>query len=197
MRFILTHSYWYIDEISPLEWVLLKQLPEIASTDDFEAGSRRLFPSPIAEDEPVNESILSLLDDWDEIVRPELAETFRSDREVVANDLSQAKGEPLGPNHHESFPSDENSDSPEIPEEYFQIRTVQVPMDHTSAWYSALNQARLLLNERFNVTDYEVSDLQDWPTEIMGIPKAILYARTQYDMYSRLQAHLLDYIMTP
>jgi len=96
MRFILAEDIWVLDALSPAEWQLIRDLPSVAEGTGFGAGAReRLYPSPLSEEVIADESTLSQIEDWDELIRPELEESFARDRLVVEKDLKNAPGGPF------------------------------------------------------------------------------------------------------
>ena len=90
----------------------LPDCPEISS----EAAEERLFPDPAAGEVP------ELTGDWKAFVQPELAELFRSSREVVRKDVEGLK------QGKEGF-------------------SLTIPKNHFESWLGALNQVRLSLAE--------------------------------------------------
>lgn len=70
-----------LQEIPPLLFALLAEIPGRAASDDPRVGAR-FFPDPAADDE--------LVEDWKSLVHPELQELFQSARETVRADLRSA-----------------------------------------------------------------------------------------------------------
>jgi len=75
-----------------------------------------------------------------------------------------------------------------------QLKRLRVPLDHTEAWYSVLNQARILMNEEFDLAQ---SDdrllLQSQSEENVDQERLILLA--QYELYSVIQSILVENVM--
>jgi len=81
MRFILSDELWVLDALSPSEWQLIRELPEIASGRHYHPAAKdRLYPSPLSEEVIADESTLMQVEDWDELIRPELEEAVAQAR---------------------------------------------------------------------------------------------------------------------
>jgi hypothetical protein len=73
--------------------------------------------------------------DWSEFVVPELEALWKANHELMAADLTRMETDP---------------DQPE--------RTrITFPENHVAAWISAINQARLALGARWNVTEADMN----------------------------------------
>jgi hypothetical protein len=121
---------WRLSDLDAFHLNLLRQVAEDASIGD-EASHKRLYPSPIrmAEDDEDDE----FLNDWKDFVADELENQFAGDVGTVLADLDNIRPhrstkEMLEPRH-----------------------LLDVPLDHARAWFSALNQARLMLDQKFNL----------------------------------------------
>lgn len=194
MRFILTEDVWVLDALSPTEWHLIRELPEIAAGTRFGDKAReRLFPSPLSEEVIADESTLSQVEDWEELIRPELEESFAQARFIVEKDLKNARAIPLD----EREPSDGTADGWEeagygMPLQ--QLYRVEVPHDHTEPWYSTLNQARLLMHEEYDLADAEERMLiRSLGTGSMDEERMLLFA--QYELFSVVQSILVENLM--
>lgn len=187
MRFILGEDSWLLDAISPVEWQLISEIPLTASGEHFTEETReRLYPSPLTKDTLADESTVSQLEDWDELIKPDLEEGFKDAREVVQRDIETAQKIPL----EEILPPEELESLEGMPE----MLRLEIPLTHSEAWYSALNQARLLLNE-----EYDLADSEDRLLVQMAGPDAIEESRfmilAQYEIYSAIQCFLVDNTM--
>ncbi|NNE91783.1 MAG: hypothetical protein HKN23_09060, partial [Verrucomicrobiales bacterium] len=133
MRFTLTDSQWILDQLHPAEWHFLCELPDISSGKGFSQDVReRLLPGPIlprpGEDADEHKS---MLDDWEEFVKPDLELTFQSARKCVELDLQAVEiGDPPE--------IDPDLTEPDIAEQIAEInwRRLPVPNDHAEEWYS-------------------------------------------------------------
>ncbi len=193
MRFVLAEDHWMLDALFPGEWDWVRELPSVASGESFRRETReRLLPPPLAPDEIADESTLDQIEDWDELIRPELAAGFSDARTVVAGDLAKSE---------EVRASDEgNEDMREVLEDaglLFDLpplRRVAVPHGHTEAWYSTLNQARILMNEEYGLADPEEREfVKVFGTESMERERLLLLA--QYELYSVVQSILVENLM--
>lgn len=86
--------------------------------------------------EPTAHKEAGLSEEWDEFVRPELREAFENAAVTVEGDL-----EPLAAGRME----------------------LAVPLDHVDAWLSTLNQARLALAARYEVTEADLNRASAYP----------------------------------
>ncbi len=162
MRVATTDDGWALEAIGDLEWMFLERLPGMAAGEDLPTEQkRRILPDPIAADAlPDNEEAQELRSDWDEFVKPELSLAFADARERVAKDLTA-----MTESTADSFVSDDDDEEedddeagtgvPSDPDEsYFRL---EVPGEHSELWYNTLNQARLLMNEVYDLANSEQS----------------------------------------
>lgn len=189
MRFFLTEEEWVMDALNPAEWHFLQVLPDTAAGKLGPSHLReRLTPSPLSDDSLAGEDTLELNKDWKEFIVPELEEGFREARAVVQGDLDQVEILPLS-----EWIEDLAEDfDPELPQE---LRRVRVPLEHTEAWYSALNEARLLLNEEHGIAG--MSDRLESAGRDEPLPDDLLLLLAQYELYSVVQSILVENVMTP
>lgn len=124
----LDEKHVCISGINPVLGGLLQELPFTLEKRDTPAARSRLLPNPTENDPKAN-------DEWSKIVTPELRHLLVSAGEVVARDLTALQPEPKTP-------------------EQFQIT---FPAEHTKAWMSALNQARLILGELFQIDEQDMN----------------------------------------
>jgi hypothetical protein len=141
-----------LDDIPPFLSGLLQAIPVRAASDEPGVESR-FFPSPGGDEH--------LAEDWQAFIRPDLQETFRSAREVVAGDLVQLSqaGEPSA---------------------------MRIPRAHMEAWLNALNQARLSIAEEHHFGD---ADLSREVTPDPSDPRSL--ALFQINFYGFLQECLM------
>jgi hypothetical protein len=140
-----------------------------------------------------DESTLSQMEDWDELIRPELAETFAEAREIVEEDLGRCEDLTI-----EAYPEDdpirEELAEAGFPEDLPEMRRIVVPHEHTEAWYSTLNQARLLMNEEYDLANAEERQLiRTMDPSLVGEDRLLLIA--QYELYSVIQSILVENLM--
>ena len=109
---------------------LLDQISTCADPGDSESARKRLYSSPTHGKDP------EVDEEWTHYVEPELREQFQSALEVVQEDLANSS-------------SDESASR----------QTLIVPVKHLESWIHALNQARLALGARYNVTEEDMEKI--------------------------------------
>jgi hypothetical protein len=120
-----------ISGIPPVLAAMLRELPEILELRDSPDARARLFPNPTPDDDKVN-------NEWQQLAGPELRHLFVFAGETVARDLTALEVDGDDPEAHQ----------------------VTFPVEHVTAWMSALNQARLILAEvhKLDETDMNRTD---------------------------------------
>ena len=224
MRVATTEDGWALEAIGDLEWMFLERLPGMAAGDDLPPEQkRRLLPDPIAADAlPDDEEAEELRSDWDEFVKPELNLAFADAREQVAKDLT-AVTESTGDEYAEDAEGMEDDDDegtglPSDPDET--CFRLEVPGAHSELWYNTLNQARLLMNEVYDLASSERSMFeqmlhrqiaeeegqadgdeeleQEEAEQEAAVPDGmLLMLLAQYQFYSFIQNFLVERIMKP
>lgn len=191
MRFQLLSDSWALDALTPTEWELLFELPAIAEGETVSKKTQdRLFPSPIAPGVLIDEEMATQAEDWEEFVRPDLEDSFLRDRDVVGGDLKKASvidvKEFLSPEQIEEWQGD-----------FPQLHRVTVPIEHTDSWYSALNQARILMNEEHEVAESEERLLlyAGNPGDPAELDQDRILMLAQYELFSVIQVMLIDKVM--
>lgn len=178
MRIILNENAWILDRLNPMEWAFLDSIPALASGEGLDdRGRGRLLPPPLAgvsdEEGDAGEDRDAFLADWADYVAPDLESGFAAARNQVSRDLAMAAAEAGG------------EDPPE---------RVEVPLEAAEAWYSALNQARLLMNEAQGVAEaletFRWQDLTD-EDRARTDPRGLLLL-AQYEFYTAIQSVLLE-----
>jgi len=190
MRFLLTEDHWVLDALNDTEWQFLAELPAIANGKDIDPQSReRLFPTPLPDEALLDEESFEQLEDWNELIRPELENGFREAREQVEKDLGDVLTVTTG--ELATVPGDATyADAVEDRE----WKRVIVSMENTDQWYSTLNQARLLLNEAHDLAQSaERFYLSGSLYENLEPREAILLAK--YNMFSAIQNILVENVM--
>lgn len=205
MRMVLSQEGWIFDGLTELEWLFLQRLPTLVDELGADDEARlRLYPDPVREkDTEVPEPIGSrddadLIGDWKNYVRPELESLFNEACKVVAKDLQQAQ-------RFESV-----SEGGGVDESGGMVfYSLEVSGEHVEQWNSALNQARILMNEVHELAESErklTEGLMDIPgaeeesgdgegrtRQAKAHPKWLLLA--QYGFYGAAQSFLIDYLM--
>lgn len=148
-----------LSEIPAAQLRMLKQVALHADPSGSPAASERLYQSPVKQ--PQNVTDEELVDDWQEFVMPDLRQEFTRQLDCVANDLSQAQPESTpSPLHDDSLREDEDEDEDESEDEDAATSPAAtyeliIPFDHIESWYGALNQARLVMQERYEFPETE------------------------------------------
>ena len=146
-------------EIPAAQLRMLKQVALHADPSGSPAASERLYQSPVKQ--PQNVTDEELVDDWQEFVMPDLRQEFTRQLDCVANDLSQAQPESTpSPLHDDLLREDEDEDEDESEDEDAATSPAAtyeliIPFDHIESWYGALNQARLVMQERYEFPETE------------------------------------------
>jgi len=207
MRVTTTENGWALEEIGDLEWLFLERLPGTASGEDLpDEQKRRILPDPIAaEDSDDGGGSVAeeeeFIADWNEYVRPGLELAFREARQQVMDDLRTVT---------KNFSEEEAM--VEIGEEPQKNFRLEIEGGHSENWYSTLNQARLLMNEVYDLAESEAelyakmaaqeaaeeedghadADDEEEDPEPDGMLWLLL---AQYQFYSFIQGFLLERVM--
>lgn len=215
MKFILTQTQWILADLDPIEWRFLDQLPRLASGEGFsEQSRRRLLPDPIDVPAGKRDQYEEFLEDWDEYVRPDLVTAFTEARDQVSRDLALALAQEAGAEYDEEFEDEDEEDEPEDPEFEFEFEDEddededdaawvpsQIAISRLSAdaWYSTLNQARLLMNEAYDLA--EATERFRWPRPgseaELSMDGSRILLLAQYEFYTALQSILIETMLRP
>ncbi|MEO1856043.1 MAG: DUF2017 family protein [Rubritalea sp.] len=123
-------------------------------------------------DEPLADKLALFMaadEDWTELITPELADQFSSQIIHVSRAISTAeKAQDL-------------------------TGSLFIKPEEANTWFGAINQARLSLEERFEVSKYD--DLADDEQSIEFEDPSLKAAIIRYHFYTSLQSILLEYIL--
>ena len=122
-----------VSDLDPFLAELLRQIPSSTNPEGATTAEDRLFSRPSTEKE--------ICAEWKSYVEPELRKLFRSATETVAADLAQLNGN----------------------EKSLRNRTLRIPFEHADAWLNTLNQARLVIAEKYKFSDEELNDHERSP----------------------------------
>ena len=115
---------------------LLQQIGVHADPAGSRAADERLYQDAAHDpDDPGADDINA---DWREYTLPDFREQFSRQIDTVQADLAAAREKPG------------TSEGP--------FHDVTVPLDHVDAWYGALNQARLVMQERYRFPEKETPE---------------------------------------
>lgn len=109
-------------------------------------------------------------EDWSELMTPELGEQFNEQVTHVSKAISSAK------------------------KENDLTGSVSISHDEADIWFGAINQARISLESRFQLSKLEEEFEDGIQADDIKDP-ALLSAIIRYDFYSRIQNIMLDYIL--
>ncbi len=168
---------WRLSDLDAFHLNLLRQVAEDASISD-EASHKRLFPPPIriAADDEDDE----FLDDWKDFVSAELENQFAGDVGTVLADLDNIR--PHRGNKEVQEPR----------------HLLDVPLEHARAWFSALNQARLMLDQKYNLHPGGENEFRLFLSdeESGGVDlKERLAVYMRYEFYAAIQEWLVQRAM--
>ncbi len=207
MRVTTTENGWALEAIGDLEWLFLERLPGTASGEELpEEQKRRILPDPIVSDDEDGGAAeeAEFMEDWNEYVRPELNVAFTEARQQVSDDLATVT---------RNFSAEAMVEVGEEPQKNFRL---EVDGEHSENWYSTLNQARLLMNEVYDLAESEAelyakmatedddgegegeegTDDADDIVEEDSEPDGMLWLLlAQYQFYSFIQGFLLERVI--
>src|SRR6266446_8100492 len=144
-------------DIEPIEADLLRQIPTLCDLSGDSRAASRLFSNP------ADSSEAQFLADWDEYVRPELRHVFVSARETVEKDLAAMEERPGQPSR------------------------LVILSAHGEAWLNTLNQVRIILANKFEFSDEELS-LHEVPRSFSRRDLVLL----QINFYAAIQERIID-----
>ncbi|MFN0129797.1 MAG: hypothetical protein ACKV19_24290 [Verrucomicrobiales bacterium] len=135
---------------------LLQQIPAHADPAGSPSAEERLYQSPVRT--PLDDTEDELINDWNDHILPDLRSDFARQLDCVTNDLRNVRRESPSSTPstvREDGPADDSEDEEmELPAagETYQL---VIPIDHVESWYGALNQARLVMQSRYNFPEIE------------------------------------------
>ncbi len=168
---------WRLSDLDAFHLQLLRQIAEDASVNDS-AGRSRMFPSPIAD--PADADDDEFVKDWKDFVADELENQFAGDVGTVLADLDQVRQHRI---------TEQNPEPRHM---------VDVPLDHARSWYSALNQARIMLDQRYNLhpngeNEFRLFLSEEEAGEVNLQERLEVYMR--YEFYTAIQDWLVHRAM--
>lgn len=167
---------------------LLQQIPLHADPAGSPAAEERLYQSPVKV--PLDDIDDELINDWNDHVLPDLRSDFTRQIDCVSDDLRRVRRErpspaTADPALREQGPDEEDDEKSAIPtgDSYELV----IPTDHVEAWYSALNQARLVMQAR-----YKFPDVENLAAIVALLASENLKPYLTSRFYTEIQAALLD-----
>jgi hypothetical protein len=125
---------------------LLQQIPLHADPAGSPPAAERLYQSPVKQ--PLSDTDDELIQDWQDHVVPDLQDEFSRQLDCVTEDLRQVQRQ--HPPRAGALHEDEAGEA--VEGETYELT---IPLDHVDAWYGALNQARLVMQSRYNFPEVE------------------------------------------
>ena len=203
MQFFRTREFWGLRKFGRVERALLLNIPEAANSEGHRAATERLFPSPLAEEEQFEEGHDEFLQDWQDFVASTLRDEFAAAIDTVKSDLDNmqmeeedsgqrdddlAEVEDSGDSLRED---DEDMEEEGEPQPYYLV----LPLANGEHWFSALNQARLVMAERYDLYDEDgrMRVPQDGPS---AGDDEIYRIMVQNDLYGYIQEFLVEQVMS-
>lgn len=131
---------WRLGDMQEIHLDFLRLAADDASMSDCPGSRERLFPQPLTGREELLEEKFN--EEWNEFMVPELEMQFAGDVGVFLSDLDSVQ------------PVKKNGGAAP------RLFRLDVPVAHGQAWFSTLNQARLLLDLK-----HKLHDPRDAPEE--------------------------------
>ena len=166
---------WRISELQEIQLDFMRMAADDAGLGDFPEGRGRMYPSPLAAREAEREE--EFIGDWKEFVSSDLEMQFAGDVGTFLSDLDEAKTTGL----HE-----------ETGEKLFLL---DVPLEHGSAWFSTLNQARLMLDQKHRLHPEEEVDASAFIREAPEDDPARIFVLMRYEFYAWIQEWLVGHVL--
>ena len=180
---------------------MLEQVALHADPSGSPAASERLYQTPVKQ--PQHDADEELVEDWQEFVMPDLRQEFTRQLDCVANDLRQAQPESTPSTldddsldndalHDDSLDDDplrEDEAKAGTEDDAAPAATYEliIPFDHIESWYGALNQARLVLQAR-----YEFPETENLAAMVELLTSTNLKPYLTSRFYMEIQGALLD-----
>jgi len=148
---------WGFADLGEGELSILRDIAQAGDPSGCESAENRLFQRPFDhEPKPGDIEEHQSLADWEDFVTDSFRDEFRESVAIVTSDLSEVQ-------RIEADATDESVDaSPTY--------VIELPQAHAERWFGALNQARLVLAERYRLFNSEGNSIFSFP-EIDGLPE--------------------------
>jgi len=154
MRLQKTSDSFVLEEMTPFELALLAGVPEAADPNGSDKAAGRLYPTPLtakAQNDDA-ERAAAFLKDWKEFVQPGLEDRFQGHLAAFFDDLGLAREISASP----PAPNKIGLEEPSV--ERGPTFELTLPDAHAEHWFSALNQARLVLSQRYELDSEEAEE---------------------------------------
>lgn len=167
---------WRLSDMEEIHVQLLRQAAEDASLKDDKEGQARMYPLPVSSQDVQREG--EFLEDWKEFVTDELNTQFASDVGILLDDMDALETQVAEKAGQEDRYS------------------LAVPVDHGHAWFSTLNQARLLLDQQYVLHPQGQEFEPDAGPESIGEvdPAQRFAAYMRYEFYAVIQEWIVKHL---
>lgn len=163
-----------ITEMQEIHLEFLRLAADDANMNDCPGGRERLYPPPVSARDLEEED--ELVEDWKEFVTTEMELKFAGDVGIYLSDLDEARAV-------------RRSSNEDRPKQY----RLDIPLEHGMAWFSTLNQARLLLDLKYRLHDPESLAGQEQPMETEDPVRLLIMMR--YEFYAWIQEWLVRHVL--
>lgn len=159
---------WSLRKLHALEKLLIERIIESADASACPEAMGRLYPYLLGRP-PLDDEEEKQNEEWREYVQPDLRDQFNSNLNVVSEDLKMMR-------------QTRRKDGDQY--------ALTVPKKHADQWCGALNQARLVLHERFRLPDpdnpssEDESDFDDTEGKWMAM------------LQSEIYGHIMEFLVT-
>jgi hypothetical protein len=170
-------GHWRLAEMQEIHLDFLRMAADDASMGDCPGGRERLFPPPLTgKDELLDEEFN---DDWKDLIAPELEVQFAGAVGTLLSDL-------------DSLQRVKKTGSAAV-----KLYRLDVPLAHGQAWFSALNQARILLDLKYKLHDPKDAPEEPALREESGETDAAarLLVLMRYEFYAWIQEWLVRNVL--
>ncbi len=174
-------GFWRMSGLLGIHIDVLRQAVLDASMTDCAEGRARVYPKPVSDKDAAREA--EFVEDWKEFVSDELENQFAGDVGVFMTDIDAA----------EDLRDAKGGKSPQ--------HRIDVPLDHSWAWYSTLNQARLMLDQKFRLHTPETAELfANEPRQKVSEAEAaahmeLVMALERYEFFSAIQGWMVAHVL--
>lgn len=173
------HGFWRLSEVLEIQLDFMRMAADDAALGDFPEGRTRLYPPPMAAKEAFLDE--EFINDWKEYVSSDLEMSFASDVGTFLSDLDEAKV---------------TSKTEETGEKLY---VLDIPLDHGAAWFSTFNQARLMMDLKYQLHPEEhpaeeVEVVRETPPAYDSNP-ARIFVLMRYEFYAYIQEWLVQHVL--
>ena len=165
-------------EMEEIHLDFLRLAADDASTNDCAGASERLYPPPVSRQDMKEEA--DLVEDWKEFVTSEMEMKFAGDVGIFMADIDEVK-------------VIRRTAKDERPKQF----RLDIPMEHGMAWFSTLNQARLLLDlkHKLHSGPDDAAPATIYGANIDNDDAVKLLVLMRYEFYAWIQEWLVRHVL--